>query len=78
MLNEEEFRSKTYVIMDKPTSIIVMSKKLNGYWLVISANKDEKDINIDDNTLMNEVDAYAYYEERMASFGYRMFTVITK
>lgn len=78
MLNEEEFRSKTYVIMDKPTSIIVMSKKLNGYWLVISASKDEKDINIDDNTLMNEVDAYTYYKERMESFGYRRFTVITK
>lgn len=78
MLTEEQFRGKQYIIMDKPTDIIVMTKKLDGYWLIVSASKNEVDINIDENMLVHEIDAYEYYKERMESFGYRRFTVITK
>lgn len=78
MLTEEQFRGKKYIIMDKPTDIIVMTKKLDGYWLIVSSSKNEKDINIDENTLMHEIDAYNYYRDRMESYGYRRFTVITK
>lgn len=78
MLTEEQFRGKKYIIMDKPTDIIVMTKKLDGYWLIVSASKSEVKINIDENMLVHEIDAYEYYKERMESFGYRRFTVITK
>ena len=78
MLTEEQFRGKQYIIMDKPTHIIVMTKKLDGYWLIISASKNEVDININDNTLMHEIDAYNYYLDRMKSYGFKQFTIITK
>lgn len=78
MLTEEQFRGKKYIIMDKPTDIIVMTKKLDGYWLIVSTSKSEVKINIDENMLVHEIDAYEYYKERMESFGYRRFTVITK
>lgn len=78
MLTEEQFRGKKYIIMDKPTDIIVMTKKLDGYWLIVSASKSEVKINIDENMLVHEIDAYEYYKERMESYGYRRFTVITK
>ena len=78
MLTEEQFRGKKYIIMDKPTDIIVMTKKLDGYWLIVSASKSEVKINIDENMLVHEIDAYEYYKERMESFGYKRFTVITK
>ena len=78
MLTEEQFRGKKYIIMDKPTDIIVMTKKLDGYWLIVSTSKSEVKINIDENMLVHEIDAYEYYKERMESFGYKRFTVITK
>lgn len=78
MLTEEQFRGKKYIIMDKPTDIIVMTKKLDGYWLIVSSSKNEVKINIDENMLVHEIDAYEYYKERMESYGYRRFTVITK
>ena len=78
MLTEEQFRGKKYIIMDKPTDIIVMTKKLDGYWLIVSTSKSEVKINIDENMLVHEIDAYEYYKERMGSFGYKRFTVITK
>ena len=78
MLTEEQFRGKKYIIMDKPTHIIVMTKKLDGYWLIISASKNEVDINIIDNLLVHEIDAYNYYKDRMVSYDFKKFTVITK
>ena len=78
MLTEEQFRGKKYIIMDKPTDIIVMTRKLDKYWLIVSASKNEKDINIDENTLMHEIDAYNYYKDRMVSYNFNKFTVITK
>lgn len=78
MLTEEQFRGKKYIIMDKPTHIIVMTKKLDGYWLIVSASKNEVDINIIDNLLVHEIDAYNYYTDRMISYNYNKFTVITK
>lgn len=78
MLTEEQFRGKKYIIMDKPTDIIVMTKKLDGYWLIVSASKSEVKINIDENMLVHEIDAYEYYKERMVSYNFNKFTVITK
>lgn len=78
MLTEEQFRGKKYIIMDKPTDIIVMTKKLDGYWLIVSASKNEVKINIDENMLVHEIDAYEYYKERMVSYNFNKFTVITK
>ena len=78
MLTEEQFRGKKYIIMDKPTDIIVMTKKLDGYWLIVSASKSEVKINIDENMLVHEIDAYEYYKERMVSYSFNKFTVITK
>lgn len=78
MLTEEQFRGKKYIIMDKPTDIIVMTKKLDGYWLIVSVSKSEVKINIDENMLVHEIDAYEYYKERMVSYNFNKFTVITK
>ena len=78
MLTEEQFRGKKYIIMDKPTHIIVMTKKLDGYWLIISASKNETDINVNDNKLVHEIDAYNYYKDRMVSYDFKKFTIITK
>lgn len=78
MLTYEQFRGKQYIIMDKATDIIVMAKKLGGYWLIVSASKNEKDINVDENILMYEIDAYNYYKDRMVSYNFKKFTVITK
>lgn len=78
MLTEEQFRGKKYIIMDKPTDIIVMTKKLDGYWLIVSSSKNEVKINIDENMLVHEIDAYEYYKERMVSYNFNKFTVITK
>ena len=78
MLTEEQFRGKQYIIMDKPTDIIVMTKKLDKYWLIISTSKNEKVINVEENILMHEIDAYNYYKDRMVSYDFKKFTVITK
>ena len=78
MLTEEQFRGKKYIIMDKPTDIIVMTKKLDDYWLIVSSSKNEVKINIDENMLVHEIDAYEYYKERMVSYSFNKFTVITK
>jgi len=77
MLTYDEFRGKKYIIMDKPTDIIVMTKKLGGYWLIVSTSKYENDINIDENILVHETDAYNYYKDRMVSYNFNKFTVIT-
>ena len=78
MLTEEQFRGKKYIIMDKPTDIIVMTKKLDDYWLIVSSSKNEVKINIDENMLVHEIDAYEYYKERMVSYSFNKFTIITK
>ena len=78
MLTEEQFRGKKYIIMDKPTDIIVMTKKLDGYWLIVSTSKSEVKINIDENMLVHEIDAYEYYKERMVSYNFNKITVIIK
>ena len=78
MLTEEQFRGKQYIIMDKATDIIVMTKKLDKYWLIISVSKNEKDISIEENILVHEIDAYNYYKDRMVSYDFNKFTVITK
>ncbi len=80
MLTELEFQDKIHIVLDKSMETYIMNR-VGTYWdrwLVISIRKNvsyENGSEID-RVFMDDSDAYAFYKERMQSYGFKQFPII--
>jgi hypothetical protein len=77
MLTEVEFVGVKHIILDKPEYTYIMNRGPLG-WDVHTIPKNWGCIDLTDHESMSEDDAYEFYRERMASFGYKRFQVIVE
>lgn len=75
MLDIIEFKGKSHIVMVKHNNTYVMNRNPDGKWAVISLPKGCYMLENMEYTVLEEDEAYSYYKERMASFGYRRFPV---
>ena len=75
MLTTVEFKDKSHIVMVKHNNTYVMNRNPDGKWAVISLPKNCYMLENMEYTVLDEDEAYNYYKERMASFGYRRFPV---
>ena len=83
MLTEIEFQDKTTIIMDKSNWIYIMTKNASTTsiwrWYVYEIEKCKyvHGLVIEGKAMTND-EAYEFYKERMESFGYKPFQVISE
>lgn len=75
MLTEIEFMDKRHIILDKATETVVMNKGKDG-WLIYEIPKDTM-VAAPKPEFVCYGAAYEYYKERMESFMFRRFPIIT-
>lgn len=83
MLTELEFQDKTTVIMDKFDKIYIMTKNASRTsiwrWYVYEIEKGKYVPGlVIEGEAMTDKEAYEFYKERMESFGYKPFQVISE
>lgn len=76
MLEYEEFKDKSRIILMKPLFTYVMTKGYVGdYWRIHTIPVDVKR-KINEEVFFIDNDAYEFYKERMESYGFRPFPII--
>lgn len=75
MLTENEFRTKRHLVLDKPNYTFIMNRVPNA-WVVYEIEKGIGSPLMVQSIGLTEDEAYEYYLERMASFGFRKFNII--
>ena len=77
MLIYEEFVDKKHLVLDKSVWTHIMNK-VGDKWQTFSIKREsEKSVIIRGEELSNE-EAYDFYKERMASYGFRPFKILSE
>ena len=76
MLTYEEFTDKKTVILNKNLEVIIFNKS-EGRWLIYVISKSSYGHGVFFVDLFDEK-AYEYYKEKMASYGFRQFEILTE
>ena len=76
MLTETEFMDKKTVILNKNLEVIIFNKS-EGKWLIYVISKSSSSHGVCFVDLFDEK-AYEYYKEKMASYGFRQFEILTE
>lgn len=77
MMSFEEFRKKSHIIMDKPLFTHVFNK-INDKWFIHSISRNHYNYIGSEESFLSDEEAYDYYVERMESFGFKRFEIISE
>lgn len=77
MLTFEEFMGKTHLVLDKAEWTHIINKVKNGWQVFSISRKSAKPLIIQGEEL-NDEEAYDFYKERMASYGFKPFKVLSE
>lgn len=74
MLTELEFRTKRHIILDKGVETFVMNRDIrDDRWHICSITRDPGDFSCH---IYDMEEAWAFYVNRMSSYGFKQFPVI--
>ena len=76
MLTFEEFMDKKQIILNKSLEVIIFNKS-EGKWLIYVISKSSYSHGVCFVDLFDEK-AYEYYKEKMASYGFKRFEILTE
>lgn len=78
MLSKSEFKDKKHIVMDKPRETVIMNRRHGGGWNVVWVPKEFSITELSYYAYSDDDEAYEFYRERMESYGFRSFTVLTE
>lgn len=77
MLTYEEFMDKRHIVLDKTNYTFVMNR-VDFIWQVWSIKRIENEsiIHMESKYGLTMSEAYDFYKDRMASYGFKQFPII--
>lgn len=78
MLDIVEFKDKKHIVLDKPLETVIMNRNTRGGWNVVMVPRKFSISEWSYHTYDNDDNAYEFYRDRMASFGFKQFPVLTE
>lgn len=80
MLDIIQFMDKKHIVLDKPEFTVIMNRQSGVYkgWNVVMVPKKFSITELSYYTYSNDDEAYEFYRERMESYGFKPFPVLTE